>query len=82
MPGRKSPSANKSEIALAIGKQVYAQRQALGLSQERFAELVGLSKNYIGNLERGEYEVSVATLNQISRALGSKASALLASAGL
>ena len=82
MPGRKSRSTKKTKIALAVGKQVFAQRKALGLSQERFAELVGLSKNYIGNLERGEYEVSVATLDQIGQALGSKASALLESAGL
>ncbi len=82
MPRRKLASAKKSKIALVIGDQVRAQRKALGLSQERFAERAGLSKNYIGNLERGEYEVSVATLEQIARALGVTASLLLKNAGL
>ncbi|XHR29107.1 MAG: helix-turn-helix domain-containing protein [Chthoniobacteraceae bacterium] len=76
------PRAKKSKIALAIGNQIRAQRKAIGISQERFAELSGLSKNYIGNLERGEYEVSVATLDQIGRSLGTSASLLLKNAGL
>ena len=51
------------------------------MTQEAFAELVNLSKNYIGNIERGEYEVSIATLDRIGRVLGIPASVLLKSAG-
>ena len=81
MPRRKSPSVKKSKIAVAVGKQVYAQRKVLGLTQEQFAELVNLSKNYVGNIERGEYEVSLSALDQIGHALGSKASTILEHAG-
>ena len=81
MPGRKSPSAKKSQVAIAVGKQVYAHRRALGLTQERFAELVDLSKNYVGNIERGEYEMSLSVLDRIGKALGIRASKLLESAG-
>ena len=51
------------------------------LSQEQFAELVDLSKNYIGNLERGEHEVTITTLDKIAKALGKKASSLIKEAG-
>jgi transcriptional regulator with XRE-family HTH domain len=81
MPRRKSSLVKKSEIAIAVGKQIFAHRKMLGLTQERFAELVGLSKNYIGNLERGEYEISISRLEQIGRALGTNASSLLRNAG-
>jgi transcriptional regulator with XRE-family HTH domain len=82
MPGRRSPAVNKSKIALAIGKRIYAHRKALGLTQEQFAEKVDLSKNYIGNVERGEYEVSISVLVRIGAVLGTDASSLLKEAGL
>ena len=81
MPGRKSPSTKKSQVAIAVGRQVFAHRKALGLTQEQFAELVDLSKNYIGNVERGEYELSLSTLDRIGKALGIRASKLLENAG-
>ena len=81
MPGRKSPSVRKSPLAVAIGKVLYAQRQERGLTQEDFAELVNLSKNYIGNIERGEYEVSLSTLSRIGKVLDIPASALIKLAG-
>ena len=81
MPRRRSPAVKKSPLAVAIGKVLYAQREKRGMTQEAFAELVNLSKNYIGNIERGEYEVSIATLDRIGRVLGIPASVLLKSAG-
>jgi DNA-binding XRE family transcriptional regulator len=81
MPGRKLPSTKKSPLAVAIGKILYAQRTERGLTQEKFAELVDLSKNYIGNIERGEYEVSISALHRISQSLGTSPSALLKRAG-
>ena len=81
MPGRKSPSVRKKPLAVAIGKILHAERQKRGLTQESFAELVDLSKNYIGNIERGDYEVSISTLNHIGKVLGISASGLLKRAG-
>lgn len=60
---------------------IQATRKDLGFSQERLAELADLSKNYIGNVERGEYEMSVTTLNRIAGALRYKASEVLKAAG-
>jgi transcriptional regulator with XRE-family HTH domain len=68
-------------LAVRLGREIRATRDELGWSQERLAELADLSKNYVGNLERGEYEVSVATLNRVAGALRQKASDMLRSAG-
>jgi len=64
-----------------LAKVLRVHRHALGLSQEAFAERVGLSKNYIGNLERGEYEPSVSALASIAQEFNLKASGLLLEAG-
>ena len=76
----KIPS-KRSPLAVKLGRVIRATRDDLGWSQERPAELADLSKNYVGNLERGEYEVSVATLNRVAGALRQKASDILKSAG-
>ena len=81
MPRRKSPRAKKSTIAVAIGIVLRQHRENAQLTQERFAELVDLSKNYIGNLERGEYEISIRMLNQIARSLKLRASDIVREAG-
>ena len=68
-------------MAAALEWVVREQRGREKLSQEQFAEFVDLSKNYIGNLERGEHEVSITTLHKIARALGKTASSLIREAG-
>jgi transcriptional regulator with XRE-family HTH domain len=65
-----------------LGCAVRAQRDALGLSQERLAELADCHRNYIGLVERGEQNVTVGNLVRIARALKCKVSGLLARAGL
>ena len=81
MPGRRPPARNKTEVAAALGRVVREHRLRKKLSQEQFAELVDLSKNYVGNLERGEHEITITTLNRIARALGTTASELIKEAG-
>ena len=81
MPRRKTTKTTKSSVALALGKVLRNERKRLGLSQEEFSELVSLSKNYIGNIERGEYEVSLSILHRIAKTLKRTASTLLSEAG-
>ena len=81
MPRRKSPRVKKSPVALAIGIVLRQHREKAQMTQERFAELVDLSKNYIGNLERGEYEISIRILDQIARPLKIRASDIMREAG-
>ena len=74
-------SVNRSPLSIRVGREIRKARGRMGLSQERLAELADLSKNYIGNIERGEYEVTVSTLNRIAGALRLKISELLSDAG-
>jgi transcriptional regulator with XRE-family HTH domain len=67
---------------MALAKVLRTRRHALGISQEAFAEKVDLSKNYVGNLERGEYEPSIGILMSIAHQFGLKASDLIKEAGL
>ncbi len=36
-----------------IGKRIKEQREAIGLTQEQFAEKIGVAANYISTIERG-----------------------------
>ena len=62
------PSPNK--ISRVLGETIRAKRIKAGLSQEQLAEKAQLARNYIGNIERAEYKVTVETLAKIAKALG------------
>ncbi len=49
-----------------VGLRIRSEREKLGLSREKFAEIIGLSSFYIGQLERGDRKMSVDTLANIS----------------
>jgi transcriptional regulator with XRE-family HTH domain len=53
-----------------LAKNLKRSRQALGLSQEALAERAGLHRNYIGCIERVEKNISLDSLEAISKALG------------
>ncbi|XID92298.1 helix-turn-helix domain-containing protein [Paenibacillaceae bacterium WGS1546] len=53
-----------------IGARVRSIRKAKGLTQEQLAELASTSHSYIGDLERGERNVTLQSLQKISDALG------------
>ena len=65
-----------------LGVIVRRRRDALGYSQEEFAEQCGMHRTYMGAIERGERNVSLLNLRRIAAALGLDLSALLAEAGL
>ena len=81
MARQSKSSKTKSPVAVSIGKAIRKHRIKLDLSQEKFAELVGLSKNYIGDLERGEKEPTISTLQRIGLKIGKSASRLIKDAG-
>ena len=49
----------KNEYLKKIGFNIKKVRKQKGLSQERLAELVGKSRNYIGMIERGESNIAL-----------------------
>jgi transcriptional regulator with XRE-family HTH domain len=64
-----------------LGKRVHERRVAKKWSQEEFAHLSGRHRTYIGQIERGENNISFANLVKISGVLGVTMSELLAGIG-
>ena len=58
-----------SDIARILGQRIRNYRTAKGLSQEKLAELSGCHHTYIGQLERGEKNATVESIEKISAAL-------------
>lgn len=58
-----------SDIAKIVGKRLRSYRAAQGLSQEKLAERAGLHPTYIGQVERGEKNLTIESLEKITSAL-------------
>ena len=52
-----------------IGARVRLRRWELGFSQEELAGISGLHRTYIGSLERGERNISLANIIRLANAL-------------
>lgn len=53
----------------AIGQRIRKEREKLELSREEFAEIIGLSDYYVGQLERGERQMSLPVLVKVANCL-------------
>lgn len=53
----------------AIGQRILLERKKLSLSREELAEIVDLSNYYVGQLERGERQMSLPVLIKIAGSL-------------
>ena len=58
-----------SEIAKVIGQRIRNYRLQAGLSQEKIAELSGCHPTYIGQVERGEKNATLESIEKIASAL-------------
>lgn len=58
-----------SDIAKTVGKRLRSYRTAQGLSQEKLAERAGLHPTYIGQVERGEKNLTIESLEKVTKAL-------------
>jgi transcriptional regulator with XRE-family HTH domain len=52
-----------------VADNVRRRREGLGLSQEAFADLCGYHRTYIGAIERGDRNITLATLFAIANTL-------------
>ncbi len=59
----------KKELNIQIGKQIRLAREKHGLTQEEFAEAIDKTPQFISDLERGVYGVSIETLKTICETL-------------
>jgi transcriptional regulator with XRE-family HTH domain len=53
----------------AVGERIRTARRAAGLTQEQLAERTDLSRNTIGNTERGNYSPRLDSLAMIAAAV-------------
>lgn len=53
-----------------IARHMRAQRDLLGISQERLAEMADVHRTYIGSIERSERNVSIDNVERIAHVLG------------
>ncbi len=60
----------KKQLSLLIGDRIRFYRTNANLTQSELAERIGISPNYLGQLERAEKTPPIATLDKIVTALG------------
>ena len=74
---------NEASVELAaFGQAIRRMRKSIGKSQEEFAELCGLHRTYIGQIERGEKNISFVNILRITTRSGQRPSALFRAADL
>jgi transcriptional regulator with XRE-family HTH domain len=69
-----------SDAHRAFGKELQRARKEKGVTQEALGRRVGLHATYIGDVERGERNVSLANILKIARGIEVPASQLVAAA--
>ena len=67
----------KKQVLIDFGKQVRKERLKQKLSQEELADRAGLHRTYIGMVERAEKNVTLESIQKITKALGLKIADLL-----
>jgi len=58
-----------SQTLIKFGETIRKKRLEKNLSQEDFAELVGVHRTYIGMLERAEKNITLLNIEKIANAL-------------
>ncbi|MBA2056324.1 helix-turn-helix transcriptional regulator [Psychrobacter cryohalolentis] len=57
------------ERMVTFGKRVREVRKSKGISQEALAEIAGIDRSYMGNIERGEKNITLKKAYEICDAL-------------
>lgn len=65
-----------------LGAALRARREAMGLSQEAFADKVGMHRTYYSSIELGKKNITVKMLERVTKALQTKPSVVFAEASL
>lgn len=71
----------RDATAVVLARVVRSKREALGLSQEAFADEIGMHRTYYGAIERGERNMTMRILFKVCAGLRTKPSSILRDAG-
>jgi transcriptional regulator with XRE-family HTH domain len=72
-------AAVEGDMQRTLGRNLRALREARGLSQEAFADELGVHRTYMGGVERGERNLTLRSVERLADALGVPPLDLLAS---
>lgn len=56
-------------IQVAFGQRIQALRKERGLSQEKFALLIGMDRTYYASVESGKRNISICNIQKIANGL-------------
>jgi transcriptional regulator with XRE-family HTH domain len=70
----------EGHLQQTVGHNLRAHREARGLSQEAFADVLGVHRTYMGGVERGERNLTLKSVERIAERIGVDPLALLQSA--
>ena len=73
---------SSTEITKRFGDAVRKRRSELGISQEELAHRCNLHRTYIGDIERGERNVSLKNIEKLAVALQIRISVLFSDYGV
>lgn len=71
------PSKGKDPELVAFGRRLCELREAAGLTQESLAGAAGLHWTYVGQIERGERNLTYRNLLKLARGLGVEPGSLM-----
>jgi Predicted transcription factor, homolog of eukaryotic MBF1 len=61
------------DLLKQVGKRIREKRDALGISREAFSEMIGISPNFLAQIEIGKKGMSTSTLYKVCTGLNSSA---------
>ena len=65
------------DLQKTVGANLRAYRLERGISQEAFAELMGVHRTYMGGVERGERNLTLKSVERMAERLGVEVEKLL-----
>ena len=65
------------DVSRLIGRALRESREEAGLSQEALADIAGINRSYLGDLERGMAQPTIITLEKIADGLKVRLSDLI-----
>lgn len=60
----------EGDLQRALGENLRRIRTERGWSQERFADVLGVHRTYMGGVERGERNLTLRSVERLAHALG------------